>query len=568
MGQKGKKKMNKLYSKIAVLSASLALAVGVGVAVGSKGAVKEARAAEYVAYTLDGTAADASEGSTNGYATESLITQDGVTWGVFGNTTMGPWRIGGLKKTNKSDPANTADRTVSSKAAVTSQDVDKVEWTVGAANSLTVNSLNLFVGTAEGLNDVDNISGTFAVNSTIVFEKPSGHSWANRFFTIKVNVTNNTTSNRFIEFNYLTFKYEVSVANPDTITVSGAATLGVGETTTLTSTATAGGSSTGVNQNVVWSSTNERIAKVDSNGVVTGIGNGEVTIKATAADAPTVIGSHTMTINGGKNNNSAYAVMPDDAIYGGYGNNYKEVGGVYMHFLNAYKNNGGIQLKKDEGLVENVGKFSSQITTIELTISSTSNGEGYQVEYSADGESFEAVAVSSTYRDASREIYTIPAGNYFFRLHGGTSGQLIVSEILVGFGNANEAKLVTLATTLDGMLNSECTGEGDITPITASKWAEIKAAYVAGDADAKSALVAVGSSGSYHQVNSFLSRYDHIVGALGLENFLERAVASSSYSPVSSNMDNTGMIIIIAASATSLIGFGLLLIFKKRKVQK
>ena len=46
---------------------------------------------EEVVYTLDGTIT----GGSNGYATESEITQDNVTWMVTGNTTMSPWRIGG-----------------------------------------------------------------------------------------------------------------------------------------------------------------------------------------------------------------------------------------------------------------------------------------------------------------------------------------------------------------------------------------------------------------------------------------------------------------------------------------
>ena len=44
-----------------------------------------------VAYTLDGTI---TEGS-NGFAVESDIEQNGITWKVMGNTTMDPWRIGG-----------------------------------------------------------------------------------------------------------------------------------------------------------------------------------------------------------------------------------------------------------------------------------------------------------------------------------------------------------------------------------------------------------------------------------------------------------------------------------------
>ena len=45
-----------------------------------------AAADEEVYYTLDGT----KTGGNNGYATESEITQNNITWMVTGNTTMSP----------------------------------------------------------------------------------------------------------------------------------------------------------------------------------------------------------------------------------------------------------------------------------------------------------------------------------------------------------------------------------------------------------------------------------------------------------------------------------------------
>ncbi len=52
-------------------------------------------AADTVFYTLDGTVT----GGSNGYATESDITQNGMSWKVTGNTTISPWRIGGKNLT-------------------------------------------------------------------------------------------------------------------------------------------------------------------------------------------------------------------------------------------------------------------------------------------------------------------------------------------------------------------------------------------------------------------------------------------------------------------------------------
>ena len=57
-------------------------------------------AEETVYYTLDGTIT----GGSNGYATESEITQSNMTWKVMGNTTTNPWRIGGKNLTNAARP--------------------------------------------------------------------------------------------------------------------------------------------------------------------------------------------------------------------------------------------------------------------------------------------------------------------------------------------------------------------------------------------------------------------------------------------------------------------------------
>ena len=55
---------------------------------------------DVLVYTLDGT----QTGGSNGYATESEITQNDITWMVMGNTTMSPWRIGGKNLTNEDRP--------------------------------------------------------------------------------------------------------------------------------------------------------------------------------------------------------------------------------------------------------------------------------------------------------------------------------------------------------------------------------------------------------------------------------------------------------------------------------
>ena len=108
--------MNKLFNKIAALSVGLAMAIGVGVAVGSqRGDVRSVKAADVLVYTLDGTIT----GGSSGYAAVSEIEQSNISWDVTANTTQNPWRFGGKNLTNE-------NRTAESTEPVSSENISKV----------------------------------------------------------------------------------------------------------------------------------------------------------------------------------------------------------------------------------------------------------------------------------------------------------------------------------------------------------------------------------------------------------------------------------------------------------
>ena len=554
-------KMNKIFKKVAVLSVGLTMAIGAVVALNAGSKAERADAASYLAYGLDGNTADTSEGSTSGYEVESLITQSDVQWGVYGNTTMGPWRIGGLKKAKAADPAKTGTRTIASKAAVSEENITYVNFTAGDAASLTINSMTLKVGTGEGLSDVSEINDVaFVANSTMTFNRPDGKDWSNRFFTLEFSVTNNTTSNRFIQFKNLDFYYEVSVINPDTITVSGESTVAVGDSITLSSLATEGGKSEGVNQNVVWSSLDESKAVVSDSGVVTGISNGNVTIRATAQDVSSIYGDKTITVTGAKESDDALIIVPDD-LPTSYGDNYVALHGVYTHVKQTMKNDGVIQIQKTNGLVENIAALPAAIKTIELTFNAAkTQGSGFTLSVSADRAEWTELEASQLY--ANRSEYVVSGSdNVFMKLVGPTTGTLYLDEILVGLGNALETKTVALAAALNDLLDSECTGDSDSTAITASKWADIESAYDEGDEAAKPALAAI-SSLSYIEINQFLERYDHIVSGYHYNDFLNRMPAESTNTNIA---DNNSLVLVIAIiSGVSLVALSSLLILKKK----
>ena len=150
--------------------------------------------AQEVFYTLT-----PANGSNNSYTGNCDVTIDGITWNVTGNSQMQPWRIGGKSITG-------VDRTVYSKTAMGSS-ITKVELSVGAASSITVNSLKLLVASDANFNNqIDEVTATFAANSTINFTPTNGTEWATgAYYKFIFNVTVSGSSNKFVEFSSAKF---------------------------------------------------------------------------------------------------------------------------------------------------------------------------------------------------------------------------------------------------------------------------------------------------------------------------------------------------------------------------
>ena len=178
---------------------------------------------ETVTYTLDGTVT----GGSNGYATESSITQNDVTWSVVGNTTESPWRIGGKSLTN-------TDRTIASTTTIASN-ISKVVVTHGTASSVTVNSLKLIVASDANFSTVvSTVTGTFTASNTTTFTCPNSANWTDRYYKIVYNITISSTSNKYLQFKSAEFYGEASTpATRHTVTFnagSGTSTASLIET--------------------------------------------------------------------------------------------------------------------------------------------------------------------------------------------------------------------------------------------------------------------------------------------------------------------------------------------------
>ena len=145
-------------------------------------------------YTLDGTLT----GGSNGYATESEITQNDVTWMVTGNTTVSPWRLGGKSLDN-------VDRTIYSTTPL-KMDVKKIEIEHGTASDVTVNSMTVIVASdAEFSSVVSQLTPTFVESGKVTVTPPTGASWNNCYYKIVYNITISATSNKYLQFMGATF---------------------------------------------------------------------------------------------------------------------------------------------------------------------------------------------------------------------------------------------------------------------------------------------------------------------------------------------------------------------------
>ena len=187
--------------------------------------------AEELFYTLDGT----QTGGSNGYATESDITQGDISWKIMGNTTTSPWRIGGKSLTNE-------DRTAYSITAMGSA-ISKLVLTLGTGADVTINSLELIVASDEDFTNVlDRITKTeVTLSGDNEFIPSNGSEWASgAFYKFVFNLTITATSNKFVQFEALKFYRTPSADQVATPTFSPAAGTYVGSQEVTIKTTTEG----------------------------------------------------------------------------------------------------------------------------------------------------------------------------------------------------------------------------------------------------------------------------------------------------------------------------------------
>jgi hypothetical protein len=110
---------------------------------------------------------------------------------------MAPWRIGGKNITK-------VDRAVYSKTPYVDP-LHKVEFVSGDMNVTSWNSLTLIYSTNADFSDAKTMTASgIGANKTIAFE-PDGGFPAGCYFKFVLNVTNTTTSNKYVQLKEIKF---------------------------------------------------------------------------------------------------------------------------------------------------------------------------------------------------------------------------------------------------------------------------------------------------------------------------------------------------------------------------
>ncbi len=234
--------------------------------------------------------------SNTAYATNYDVTVDGVTWNAPGNQNFdGYWRIGGKASSTSSLDVN---RIIKGKNAIASE-VSKITINhKGVSRSgVAVPSVTLTVASDVDFNNIIDevsVSPTVSQSTDGSFDftpTSSLTTWStNRYYKFTINVTSTSTSNGGFDLASIVF-YKTTSASAVATTTTIDAT-GITNTDVYVNTAAGSLSATVVDEDdnaipggatVTWSSSDENVATVASDGTVTLVAAGTTNITANYA---------------------------------------------------------------------------------------------------------------------------------------------------------------------------------------------------------------------------------------------------------------------------------------------
>ena len=276
--------MNKVFSKIAGLSVGLALAIGVGVAVGGRSA-KVAKATEALADSCNLAAKTA---NCTGYSKEHSYGNYKIYGGQNNN---GGWEYFkfGAKKSNKDDPDKITEGYIKGTTALT-QNITKVEVVVVANTVSSDVTWDVEVASDADFTDIIDTTSTVTLDrsksGTAIAEPTSGTSWAaDSYYRVNLHITNHSTSNGCLTLTAVNFYYESSTPRGEIeINELSSPIVNVEASGSLSYSWTPASGSSATIESYSWVSSNSEVLSISGN-TYTGVAPGVVTVTLNATDS-------------------------------------------------------------------------------------------------------------------------------------------------------------------------------------------------------------------------------------------------------------------------------------------
>ena len=378
----------------------------------------------------------------------------------------------------------------------------------------------------------------------------------------------------------------ISVTN-DPIPVTGVSldktslNLGVGSSATLVETVVPVNAS---EKRVIWSTSNNEVASVTSQGVVTANRVGSATITVTTIDGG-FISSATVTVT--EQSQTASIV---GSFYNSSSNNDGGDGGVTSENLNN-----GIYAKNalgfnGEQVVQSVSSSQGYFPRSGgLALGSSSNGGNLTLDLN---ENYHAIRVEAIFNEAGKgSTVTGITGSSSSQMTSGTPGtafskpstgtpyvvtfsepadQIVITtsarialvELTIYYGEEDSSASDAMTWATD-FLNSTASGCSQSSKsILQSSWSNLESSYNNLSVNAKEIIVNSAPNETGNAIEEMLARYNHIVAKYGLMDFVGVGYQNSAVSKALNNEMSIAILILIGS--TSSVGILIFALMKRR----
>ena len=570
--------MNKLFSKIVTLSVGLAMAVGVGVALGQRGVQRVDAAEQHAKYTITSKTAV----SKSGIAPDGSTATYSQTYGTVSQMTNGNSMTLKLSGYN-------------------GYKVTKVVLSMHSNAKAGAGALNVRVGTADQLSG-SGATTIFTMESALFNTSAWNGAWSQDWVDIEKEMTTekNIEENEIVEFkinatsnslfceSFDVYYVPAVVVDIESITAVNLEKTSVpanyGKTIDVTATYT----TAEANEPFEWTSSDTSVATIaeaSAYGAATitlkGV-EGTTTIKAAAANhKDTVFATATLTVT------EAVVKHVYDVTFAGNGETDSSTELTTSNIGSSLLGDGSALTVSELSKVYNGSgktlKFSNSSVNGSITISKVGGGDGdnikmviFEAKRYSDKTCSLAVQVGES---AEQSTDALPADFKYYSFEFETAAKSITISstersyirnlVLIVDGNTAELGAYNCAVELLNATAEGCSEKSESKLSTAwtalsTGYAEAKTEYAGMDDFIKAA--APKEDGDV--VEKAIARYKYIIEKYGFEDFAGRGYLKSVlFTPAFSFGNNAGYVIIIGIVTMSALAFGVFFLISKKKHQ-